>query len=124
MQTLDQHIAHLVCTPSLPLPPAGYCQISCGRCACPTVARCSCTDLQPPTGKTCKQYREWGACGQVRGRVPGMEGSTCLDQCALPPPCPLNSLYACHTTLQQWMWQFYPDRPTGYCQTTCGRCSC
>lgn len=51
---------------SLPHLIAGYCQISCGRCTCPTVARCSCGDLQPPTGKTCRQYKEWGACGQVR----------------------------------------------------------
>ncbi|PSC71429.1 hypothetical protein C2E20_5236 [Micractinium conductrix] len=44
--------------------PEGFCQISCGRCTCPQVQQCECTDLQPSYGTTCQEHRAWGACGQ------------------------------------------------------------
>eukprot|EP01023_Acetabularia_acetabulum_P015011 TRINITY_DN17292_c0_g1_i4.p1 TRINITY_DN17292_c0_g1~~TRINITY_DN17292_c0_g1_i4.p1 ORF type:complete len:609 (-),score=81.66 TRINITY_DN17292_c0_g1_i4:680-2506(-) len=40
----------------------GYCQITCGRCDCPSDKLCICGDVRPPGSWNCQQQKMWGKC--------------------------------------------------------------
>lgn len=99
-------------TPSVP---EGFCQISCSRCNCDLVKRCLCTDTPPSAWYTCKQQkvRRASLCFWAKKQASSAHHAALL--------CWVQEWGACN---QPFMLSGDAKHPTGWCQTTCGRCSC
>eukprot|EP01026_Neomeris_dumetosa_P060689 TRINITY_DN5724_c0_g1_i3.p1 TRINITY_DN5724_c0_g1~~TRINITY_DN5724_c0_g1_i3.p1 ORF type:complete len:627 (-),score=35.91 TRINITY_DN5724_c0_g1_i3:525-2405(-) len=53
----------------------GYCQITCGRCDCPSDKLCVCSDVQPPGVWDCEQQKFWNKCDTMwMGDSPSQNG--------------------------------------------------